>query len=213
MSKNRCGAVFYYRGEEEICRRTALEFFGRTPTVEEWSALAAAPETAHVTIGNDGDGLLLDVMEPIRLGLISLCRLRRAPSGEIILTIDNWRFLRKNARGKGGGRRLFLRMTESARAFGIAKIEAETKRDGDENGWYTLPRFGFDRPLAPETRRRLPPQLAGKETLLDLTAVREGRRWWLQNGGGDSLVFDLSDESRSLRRFKSYCREKEKQRG
>lgn len=210
MSKNRNGAIVYCCGEEEVCRRTADEFFGRMPAIGEWTGLAAAPETAYVTIGIDGGELLLDAMEPVRLGLVSLCRLRRAPGGEIILTIDDWRFLRKNARGKGIGRQLFLRMTKSARTLGVVRIEAETKRSGDENGWYTLPRFGFDRLLQPETRCRLPLRLIGKETLLDLTAVKEGRRWWRQNGGGDSLVFDLSDESRSLCRLKSYCREKER---
>ena len=191
----------YCRGEREVCERAAGVLFPRPLTVGEWIALSAAPNGAHVTIGIDGDGLLLDAMEPVRLGLISLCRIERDRMGKTILTLEDWRILRKKERGKGGGRRLFRRLAASARSLGIAKIEAVTRRVPGENGWYTLPRFGFDAPLPPETLDKLPESFAASRTLLDLTATIEGRLWWRENGHGAELTFDLSENSRALRRF------------
>lgn len=54
----------------------------------------------------------------------------------------------------------------------------------------------------------------GVNTLIDLMASEEGRKWWKENGQDIlNAKFDLSDGSRSMTVFNAYLDEKEKLRG
>lgn len=115
----------------------------------------------------------------------------------------------EDAQGRGHGTALFARQVAAAAALGFDVIEASGDRAGGKNGYYTLPRWGYDGPIPEKVRAKLPPELAGAETVLDVMATPAGREWWKKNGGPVALTFDLKDGSRSRRVLAAYLAERD----
>jgi SPP1 gp7 family putative phage head morphogenesis protein len=109
--------------------------------------------------------------------------------------------------GTGAGTRLFARQVEQLAALGFDEIKASGD-SGPKNGYYTLPRWGYDGPIPAAKRKRLPKALAGAETLQDLYATPAGRAWWKANGTSVDVAFDLRPGSRSRRALDAYLAEK-----
>lgn len=109
--------------------------------------------------------------------------------------------------GQGYGTALFARQAQQAAALGINSIEAGADR-GAKNGYYTLPRWGFDGSIPAVQRAKLPPELAHAKTLLDLMETPAGRAWWKQHGVPVDTQFDLTPGSRSQQALAKYLAEK-----
>lgn len=174
----RTGRITYCMGERLECEKILERFFGQIPDESTFFSLAAAPAGAILTVGTDADGLLLDVIEPVRLGLTVQCRICEAQNGEKTLQIDDFRILRRRRQKKGVGTALFAKMLDAASSLGFSHITATVDLSADENGFYTFQRFGF-----------FPAK--GEKT-----------------SGETRLVFDLAEQSRSMKCFKKYLREK-----
>lgn len=119
---------------------------------------------------------------------------------------------------KGMGVLFVRRAVESLRAAGFDRINlyaAGEPGDPKYNGYYTWPRFGYNAPLWAKIRER--PGYAsfvaasgGKEpaTILDILDRPGGAKWWKENGGPTSMVFNLAPNSRSSRTLEAYLAER-----
>jgi 8-oxo-dGTP pyrophosphatase MutT (NUDIX family) len=111
---------------------------------------------------------------------------------------------------KGKGTQVFADQVEAAKKLGVAYMVADGSKTGGENGYYTLPRWGYDGAVPPAAAAKLPPDLkaaAGNPpTLGGLMSTPEGRAWWKANGVGvEGLKFDLQDGSASLAKLSAYA--------
>lgn len=106
--------------------------------------------------------------------------------------------------GRGVGTDLFARQVDAAAAAGVVEIQARAARTGGQVGYRVLPLWGYDGPLPREYRDRLPPHLAGAETVQQLYALPGGRAWWEQHGGDVHLTFDPTPGSPSRARLDAY---------
>lgn len=98
--------------------------------------------------------------------------------------------------------RTMVASIESARKSGIAEIKFNAAgRSADQGsktafrGYTIWPRMGFDAPLPPKIRERLPESLSHAKSLLDLHATREGTRWWADNGEELDVTLRIADRS------------------
>ncbi len=82
-------------------------------------------------------------------------------------------------------------------------------RGAGTNGYYTWARFGFTAALTEKERAKLPANLAQATTVNELLDLAGGKEWWLTNGTGRQMEFDLSAGSSSRKRFDRYWQEKE----
>jgi hypothetical protein len=81
-------------------------------------------------------------------------------------------------------------------------------KGSDYNGYYTWPRFGYDAPINPSTRARLPAVLKGAREISDVFRTAQGRQWWKDHGTGHDMTFDLRKGSGSRKVLSSYIRER-----
>lgn len=101
--------------------------------------------------------------------------------------------LDKSARGNKTLARMLYDQAVAAHEVGIPQIRAEGAGTDGNNGYYTLPRIGFDA----ETPH-------GK--LSDLMSTPEGREFWRTNGAGKNtdVSFDTNPNSPSMRTLREY---------
>jgi GNAT superfamily N-acetyltransferase len=115
-------------------------------------------------------------------------------------------------RGTGIGRESFARQVVHAQRLGIKKIKAYAagaREVGSMNGYYTWPRFGYNARLERWERRFLPPELRAAKDLNDLFEMG-GADHWKRHGTGRNMVFDLTNNSRSIQLLRKYLEKKER---
>jgi hypothetical protein len=78
--------------------------------------------------------------------------------------------------------------------------------DPRQNGYFDLPRLGFDGALPPD----LPEAFSKAHTVLDLLHLPGGLAYWKEHGEPFDAVFDLSGGSRSLQIFNDYLIERQR---
>jgi len=195
-------AVRYFRGEKRGVQRIALRLFRRRLETWEYAGLAGAPDDAEVEVGTYNAGLYVEMFQPVTSCYHVVQLIRRADDGPIVV-IDAFRVCQP-MRQKGLGSAIFARQLAAASALGASRIETLAGRHGDENGYYTWPRFGFDGPLPDEIRRKLPLGLNHATNVVDLMRWEKGRQWWKAHGIPIRLAFDLADQSRSREVFERY---------
>jgi hypothetical protein len=117
-------------------------------------------------------------------------------------------FAKAGARGSGLGTRAFSDQVKALFAAGGREITTTAGKGGrgadKMNGYYTWARMGYDSELEDRYRYRLPPALKGARTVQDLMATPEGRQHWKATGYMDSMRFDLTPGSRSIRVLNEY---------
>ncbi len=195
--------VFLYPGEEEATARCCRTLFHRPLLPWEYAGLAGAPAHGRVSVGVIEGSLWLEIEELQSLGLIGVARICRRV-GEPVLVKEGFHLLRSRRHRQGVGLQCFGKQVFSAMRLGIRKIETFGGRRGNENGYYTWPRFGFNCPLPRHLRRKLPTPLAHGKTVLDLMETPSGRLWWKTHGVPLPFVFDLDRSSRSLATLSRY---------
>ena len=195
--------VSFFFGEKHAFRRLSAEFFGRILRRSELFGLCGAPSSSSLAIGTINEEIYVEFLETEQIGMMGEYRLRSESDG-LCLVISSALILRADCRGCGIGFAAFQRQVHRARRLGVRKIQANTERKRDENGYYTWPRFGFDAPLPLQFLHGLPVFLHGAASVLDVMEFHPGRIWWKEHGIGLSLQFDLRKSSRSMTVFRAY---------
>lgn len=204
----RCHArVLFCPGERRDVQRTARWLFGRKLKLWEYAGLAGAPDAAEVELGILDGELYIRMHDPLTNSYRAVDIVRRGCSA-LVLVIDAFHILSKGMQRRGLGLCIFSRQLHQAKYLGVKRIETTAGRTGDENGYYTWPRFGFDGPLSAEIKRVLPLRLRYAQSVLDLMGRDEGRLWWKQHGTTIDVAFDVDDSSRCWKTFQRYFREK-----
>lgn len=199
--------VVFFLGECIAAEAAAKRLFGRPLFPSDYAGLAGAPDDATVEVGTLAGTLYVELWGPPRLGYRAFHRVRQAQRSLVILS-DGFHILRRRIQGRGLGLGVLARQLDHARRLGVSRIELVAGRRSYENGYYTWPRFGFDGPLPPHIRRKLPPGLNRAQGVLDLMQCQAGRRWWKDHGVSMPVTFDLSRGSRSWETFERYFRER-----
>ena len=195
--------VVFLAGERRAAERIARRLFRRALTAAEYAGLAGAPRGARVEIGASDGALYLELGDPASAAYRGYYYVRRAASGLVVVN-DGFRIARRDLQRRGLGLCVFGRQVAAAAALGIDRIEVVAGRSGDENGYYTWPRFGFEGVLPPDVQRVLPIGLQDAKTVLDVMETERGRAWWREYGVTIRAAFDLAQGSRSRTTFDRY---------
>ena len=195
--------IHFCVGERAQVRRAAGELFGPSFSGRHFAGLAGAPHGAEVEVGVCQGNLTIEVSDPQHRIYRGVSRVFRTAGG-LVLTIEALHIHRPSMRGRGLGLAIFAQQLHTARMLGISRIETRAGRRGDENGYYSWPRYGFDGRLPQWLACRLPHELCAAQSVLDLMASQRGRGWWLKHGVTLDVVFDVHKASRSSRTFRRY---------
>jgi hypothetical protein len=197
--------VAFLPGERKAAERVSQRLFGRRLRPREYAGLAGAPDDAEVQVGASDGQLYLELSSRLaatyRGYYYLFCR-----KAAIVLLNDGFHILLRTMQRQGLGLQVHYRQARHAAAYGVDWIELRAGRRGDENGYYTWPRYGFDCPLPTSIRTRLPENLQRWRTLLGLMSCEQGRCWWRAHGITVRLRFDLAPGSRSRRVLTQYVR-------
>jgi hypothetical protein len=194
-----CAAVqVRYVGQAAV---RLVELFGRVIPDDQLAAAVGALDGATVAVQINSDGrVVAAVTHPHIHKQIRL--LSRDVQGHLFLTNDLFRV--SQTAPAGTGLRSFARQVAGARALGIHRIETYAVGDKDNprwNGYYTLPRFGYNAALYDYEQRALrrDPQFQ-RLKIQDLNELFQagGMEWWKEYGSGRSMVFTLDGRSRSV---------------
>ncbi len=198
--------VDFLLGEQRTVERIARQLFGRELHVHEYAGLAGASDVARVEVGASDGRLYLELLEPSSAarGYYYV----NCTKSAVVLLNDGFRIGFKSMRRQGLGLQMFFRQARNAALLGVDRIEAVAGRKGDENGYYTWPRYGFQGLLPGGLRMLLPAELRDVRNVLDLMASELGRRWWWEFGETIPVRFHLSPGSRSRKVLMRYIRER-----
>jgi hypothetical protein len=108
--------------------------------------------------------------------------------------------------GTGLGTKMFSQQIESCKKLGVSKFKTRAIKTSTFNGYYTWARLGYDAKIP--DRSKLSDILKSCKMISDLMKTPDGRAWWKENGSTVNMSFDLSDDSLSMRVFRSYLEEK-----
>jgi hypothetical protein len=196
--------------KHERFEEVSKQIFGRVITDQEVANLGGLPDgQVTVYVNDDGHIKITSVGSQVE----SL-RTIKSSGGKLILVADELR-VKDAAQGKGLGADIFARMVDQATGLKFDRIAANAIRSQQSNGYYTWPRFGYDGDLAEmytadrvPVHQALPDSLKGASRVSDLMMTDEGKQWWKQHGGTNSMRFDLKPGSRSREVWDLYRREK-----
>ncbi|MEN6449325.1 MAG: hypothetical protein ABFC96_02445 [Thermoguttaceae bacterium] len=197
--------VRFLLGERRAAERITRRLFGRPLRPSDYAGLAGAPDTAIVEIGASDDRLYIEMRDA---GSTTRGYYYVYLAASPILLIDGFRIGTRTMHRHGLGLQMFYRQARNAARLGVTRIEAVAGRRGDENGYYSWPRYGFDAPLPPRFRRSLPDDWQHLRGLLHLMSSERGRQWWRQHGFTLPVAFDLALGSRSRKTLTCYLRQR-----
>ena len=195
--------ILFCVGERADARRVAVELFGSPISGRDLAGLAGSPGEAEVEVGVCRGNLTVEISDPGHRIYRGVVRISHAGGG-LVLTVEALHIHSPSMQGRGLGLSIFARQLQTARRLGIKRIETKAGRRGNENGYYSWPRYGFDGPLPRWLISRLPPPLLFAQSILDIMDSPMGRQWWLLYGGTVDVVFDVRRGSRSSRTFDRY---------
>jgi len=199
---SRAEALFLL-GERSAAERIAQRLFRRPLEMWEYAGLAGAPDDARVEVGASRKTLYIEMGDPVNATYRAYYYLRRT-CGQLVLINDGFHIRALDRQRRGFGLKVFHRQVQNALRLGIVCINTVAGRGHGENGYYTWPRFGFNGGLPTRVRRRLPDNLHGRRTVLDLMDCRRGRDWWREHGETLRVTFNLVAGSRSRAMLSRY---------
>lgn len=173
------------------------------------SRLMGAMDGAAITVKMTEEALILEARHAMLDGEM-LREIREDESGLQLMLNESF-MLKEKHQSAGIGARSFAIEAHEASAQGFAKIitdAAGSFSSNTFNGYYTWPRLGYNSALTQREIALLPQDLSSARTVLDLLETEDGRTWWLRNGSGRKMEFDLSPDSRSWRILLTYMEEK-----
>jgi hypothetical protein len=138
--------------------------------------------------------------------------------------ISNSHFRLASTAPKYMGLKMFATQVATARDMGFKHITVSAAgngpwRDGEYNGYYVWPRFGYDGPFPSYTFDRMPPNVqeqirqvrpsapSGLRYLDVMMAGQETRDWFKEHGSSSDLDFPLDSGSRSLEYLTEYVQD------
>jgi hypothetical protein len=186
----------------------SFALFARAVSDDELAAAVGALDGAALEVRvSRGDELLVTINHPWIVKQAR--RFKRDRQG--VLHLVNEHFEKRRDAPAGVGIESFRRQVEGARRMGIQRIELWAQgelNDTSYNGYYTWARFGFDAPLSiPEQEKCLRATGQKAASLNDLAENRQ-LHWWRAKGTARTMRFILDDDSRMMRIFKNYLKEK-----
>lgn len=187
--------------------KTALQnLLGKKLSKNEIGAMVGAFDEAEVSVTEHDDKLSFAIKHPLVEQQIRT--LGRDDADRLYLHNDYFRA----AAGapKGVGIRSFATQALNAKAFGVEYIHtyaAGYKGHPMFNGYYTWARMGYNAPLTAADKRKLPEKYRHCDSLNELMRAG-GKADWEEHGDGREMIFDLSDDSDSLKILEKYLRER-----
>lgn len=127
------------------------------------------------------------------------------------IRIENIFYENKQSAPSRTGFRIFSAQVAGARALGASSISTTSigtyprLLEGSVTGYYVWAVFGYNAKLPSSIRSQLPKNLRRAKDLNTLMSLKGGRRWWLVNGRGMDLKFDLNPNSTSSRTLRDYA--------
>jgi hypothetical protein len=196
--------------DEKAIEASVKKVLGPKATLRDAASATGATDDATVTVMHDEWSDKKKVYVTITSDDYKAYRtIWKTNLGQIVVGADSF-YVSEAMKGKGViGPRVFGRMVEQCARLGISSIKTDASRAGEDNGYYTWPRFGYDGPLSFETKDKLPESLKNAKTVQDLFATPEGIEWWKTNGETIKLEFDLAPGSLSRERWETYLRAKQ----
>ena len=145
-------------------------------------------------------------------------------------TISNSHFKLAPTAPAAMGLKMFATQVAAARDAGFREIDVSAAghgpwRDGEYNGYYVWPRFGYDGGFSSYTFSEMPesiqndirqinPDAPRNLRFLDVMMASEAARdWWKDHGSSSDLSFDTRRGSRNLDYLEKYVREVAKKKG
>ncbi|MCI0389000.1 MAG: hypothetical protein MOB07_09595 [Acidobacteria bacterium] len=94
--------------------------------------------------------------------------------------------------------RVLDQQIDSASRLGVDRIEAFAAGGPGKiyNGYYTLPRLGFDGPLKPAVMAQAPRNLRDAKTIQELFSRQGGPEWWKKNGRPIEVSLSIEEAAR-----------------
>lgn len=138
-------------------------------------------------------------------------------------SLSNDHFKLASSAPKGMGLKMFATQVGAGLKYGFKHISVSAAgsgpwRDGQYNGYYVWPRFGYDGAFSSSYFERMPRHIqdkireirpsapSGLRFLDVMMAGEEARKWWKDNGTSSSLKFKLGAQSRSVQYLTDYVR-------
>jgi len=128
--------------------------------------------------------------------------------GSKLVVANDYIQLGYDLRGRGLGTRMFTQQVKNLKRLGVDRIECLAVRDEGMNGYYTWARLGYDGKVPDSVRVLARPGSERFTTVGQIMDSRGGADWWRQYGDDFEGVFDLSDNSRSMRVLRDYLRKR-----
>lgn len=198
----------------------------RAPELDGWYAdeelirLSGAPKGSELHVAPMNDGRIgLQVLNQDLLCEPMVRRISQDTHGSYVFEIHNAAFvLRPQFRQQGiGTRSVAIELHEAQRLGHFSKVTTEAVGDWGSRsgpmamvGYYAWARLGFSAQLPDDLREHagLPASCRACKDVLELLAVREGRKFWLRYGRSLSMEFLLKETSASWGNFRRYARER-----
>jgi GNAT superfamily N-acetyltransferase len=191
----------------EIVAEEANRIVGKKVSSAQLASAVGAPDDAVVNVTSSGtDGIRLHVQGE---GYQAVRFLNKDPDGTIHIKNESFE-VDSSKQGRGLGTQVFGRQIENAADLGVSEIRlrAAGQKGGDQNGYYTWPRFGCDGKIPSDVRDELPAKWSDATKISDLMRTAEGRSLWKDHGQSVRVTFDLRPNSLSRRVWEGYLAEK-----
>ncbi|WP_103525279.1 hypothetical protein [Aquitalea palustris] len=199
-----------FTGQAQVHTDQDYAFNGRTFTDTDYIRLGGAPDGSQVEVTAGDIGVEIAVANPL-FETPAVSVIFQSDTGDAVLYLYKDMFVLKPENYRQGIASTSLALqVKHAQALGFAAISlyADGSFSGKLNGYYTWARLGFNMAIPASLLQRLPGTLQHCQDVLDLMETQEGRTWWLHEGFGGDMEFDLTPGSRSDRIFTKYLEEK-----
>ena len=201
----------YFNGKATVdTGGTVFEINGKVLSDADYIGLTGAPDGSAIAVRQGVAGVELVAKNPAMFDWPAEYSLVALSGTSDTMLLDETIMIKKGLPA-GIGLRLFGRQAVAAERLGIETIALEAAGSATSstfNGYYTWPRYGFNAGLTAAEVVRLPKHLGQAATVADLMNSESGRRWWLANGTGRFMEFDLTAGSRSWQTLHTVLQEK-----
>lgn len=192
---------------DEVTARTRL-LLAREVPLATWTRLAGLPDGATATIlpqPGSVTGVRVAAYHPWFDG--PAYRVFHRDEHGRLAAVNEYLRLKVDTRDGVGTRMLAHQALQTKQAgFVYIYADAEGSAGGTMNGYYTWARLGFDGSIPAAVRARLPLELSGCHSVLDILEREGGAAWWREHGRTFSGTFDLRDGSRSIAVLQAYTK-------
>lgn len=164
------------------------------------AGLAGASRDAEIAVSTEQNGIRAEVKHPDYDLTLAI---RRGDDGKLTMTnLD----VQAHPAGQGTGTKVTIQQVAHAERLGIERIDALASGSfgGEDNGYYSWPRVGYDGDI-PAYIRPAPPK--GETRVSQLMRNKAGRDYWLKHGSDIHVSFDVRPGSLSRKVLSRYAKQ------